>query len=68
MREEMLLAKQSVASLIDLIEIKLNCLQIHDSEDSRIVKHLEKCRDDLSDLINETPKGEVISLDRQSVA
>lgn len=64
----MLLAKQSVESLINLIEVKLNCLQIHDSEDSRIVKHLEQCRDELCELIRETPKGEIVSFDNQSVA
>lgn len=64
----MLLAKQSVESLINLIEMKLNCLEIHDSEDSRIVKHLEKCREELCDLISENHKGEIISFDSKSAA
>ena len=63
-----MLAKQSVESLINLIELKLSCLQIHDSEDARIVKQLEKCRVELRDLIVVTPKSEIISFDSKSVA
>ncbi len=43
----MLLSKKSVETLIDLVEIKLSCVEVHDSEDSRTVEHLEKCRQEL---------------------
>ena len=64
----MSLSKKSVEILIDLVEIKLSCVEVHDSEDSRTVKHLEKCRDELCKLISETPKGQVISLVSRAVA
>lgn len=63
----MLLSKKSVETLVDLVEIKLSCVEIYDSEDSRIVKNLEKCRDELCALISEPPNGEIISLDSQAV-
>ncbi len=64
----MLLSKKSVETLIDLVEIKLSCVEVHHSEDSRTVEHLEKCRQELCDLIREAPKGKVISLDGHAVA
>lgn len=64
----MLLSKTSVETLIDLVEIKLSCVEIYDSEDSRIVKNLEKCRDELCSLISEPPSGGIISFDRQASA
>ncbi len=64
----MLLSKKSVETLIDLVEIKLSCVEVHDSEDSRTVEHLKKCRQELCDLIREAPKGKVFSLDGHAVA
>jgi len=43
----MLLSKKSVETLIDLVEIKLSCVEVHDSEDFRTVEHLENCRQEL---------------------
>lgn len=63
----MLLSKKSVETLVDLVEIKLSCVEIYDSEDSRIVKNLEKCRDELCALISEPPKGKIISFDSQAI-
>jgi hypothetical protein len=64
----MSLSKNSVETLIDLVEIKLSCVEIYDNEDSRTLKHLENCRDELCELIREAPKGQVISFDGQAVA
>jgi hypothetical protein len=62
------LSKKSVDTLIDLVEIKLSCVEIYDSEDSRTVSHLEKCREELYGLIGEAPRGEVLALPRRASA
>ena len=64
----MSLSKKSVETLIDLVEIKLSCVEIYDSEDSRTVKCLEQCRQELCELIGQAPKGKVSHLDCRAVA
>lgn len=42
------LSKQSVETLIDLVEIKLGMMEVMDREDRRAVKSLESCLDELA--------------------
>ncbi|MFQ6019060.1 MAG: hypothetical protein ACE5KF_12805 [Kiloniellaceae bacterium] len=46
----MSLSKHVVETLIDLVEIKLSCVEVYDREDSREVKSLEHCRRELEAL------------------
>lgn len=64
----MLLSKESIETLIDVVEIKLSCVDICEYEDSYIVNNLERCRDELCELIDKRPKGEIISFDDQVMA
>jgi hypothetical protein len=43
----MSLSKRSIENLIDLVEIKIGCLQVIDREDARELRHLEVCRREL---------------------
>jgi hypothetical protein len=43
----MQLSKQSIENLLDLVEIKLSCIQVLDRDDAREQKHLETCRNEL---------------------
>jgi hypothetical protein len=43
----MQLFKQSIENLLDLVEIKLSCIQVLDRDDAREQKHLETCRNGL---------------------
>ena len=44
----MMLSKRSVETLLDLVEIKLSCLEVIDREDARERAHLETCRRELA--------------------
>jgi len=41
------LSRPTVETLIDLVEIKLGCIEIYDRDDARELKALEACRDEL---------------------
>ncbi len=43
----MTLSKRSIVTLLDLVEIKLGCLETYDREDERELSVLEACRDEL---------------------
>ena len=43
----MSMSKRSVETLLDLVEIKLSCMQVLDREDARELALLESCRRDL---------------------
>ncbi len=43
----MSLSKRSIETLIDLIEIKLGCMEVYDREDARELATLENCRREL---------------------
>lgn len=43
----MTLSKQSIENLLDLVEIKLGCMQVLDRDDARELAHLEACRREL---------------------
>ena len=42
-----MISKRSVETLLDLVEIKLNCMQVLDREDAKELALLEGCRRDL---------------------
>ena len=43
----MTLSKQSIETLLDLVEIKLGCMEVYDREDARELEMLELCRREL---------------------
>ena len=47
----MALSRRVVETLLDLVEIKLSCMEIHDREDSREATCLEACRKELQALL-----------------
>lgn len=49
----MTLSKQSIENLLDLVEIKIGCMQVIDREDARELRHLEACRRELLGLQEE---------------
>ena len=50
----MALSRQSLDILLDLIEIKVNSLQIQDRDDARELNKLRKCRQELLIELNQT--------------
>ena len=53
----MALSKRVVETLLDLVEIKLSCIEVYDREDSRELAMLERCRDELQQLRAKTNGG-----------
>ena len=47
----MALTRRSIATLLDLVEIKLGCIEVMDREDQRELKMLRACRDELLQLL-----------------
>ncbi len=47
----MSLSKRVVETLIDLVEIKLSCVEVYDREDKREIAGLERCRQELQKLV-----------------
>jgi hypothetical protein len=60
----MSLSRSSVETLIDLVEIKLSCVEVYDRDDSRELLNLQRCKDELMDLIGLVQKApaELIAL------
>ena len=46
----MSLSKQTIETLLDLVEIKLGCMEVYDREDARELSTLEACRRELTAL------------------
>ena len=64
----MLLSKKSVETLIDLVEIKLSCIEVFDTNDTKVLRGLERCRNELHELTKMPPQGEVVPIDDRAVA
>jgi hypothetical protein len=47
----MALTRRSIATLLDLVEIKLSCMEVVDREDHREVKTLRACREELMQML-----------------
>lgn len=48
----MSLSRSSVETLIDLVEIKLSCVEVYDRDDSRELSNLQRCKEELMDLVD----------------
>ena len=46
------ISRESLEIILDLIEIKVNTLQIQDKDDARELNRLRKCRQELLSFIN----------------
>ena len=44
----MTLSRRAVETLVDLVEIKLSCLEVFDREDSRELTNLQTCLEELA--------------------
>ncbi len=53
----MSLSKRVLETLIDLVEIKLSCVEVYDREDAREVSALEQCRRELQELLAQGATG-----------
>ena len=60
----MALSGRSLEALMDLVEIKLSCVEIFDREDAREVKILEYCREELAALRHQVGSAKVIEMPR----
>ncbi len=49
----MSLSKRVVETLIDLVEIKLSCVEVYDREDKREIAGLERCRQELQKMLQD---------------
>lgn len=60
----MTLSKRTLETLIDLVEIKLSCVEIYDRDDSRELVNLQRCKDELARLIGraETAPAELVAM------
>ncbi len=54
------LSRKWIETLLDLVEIKLSCFQVHDQEDTRELTMLERRRDELMAIIDPKGSGEVL--------
>ena len=61
----MALSQRTLDTLVDLVEIKLSCLEIYDREDSRELQNLERCRDELLNMTKklDSSPAEVVAID-----
>ena len=64
----MLLSKKSLETLIDLVEIKLSCIEVFDTHDSRTLQQLQQCRQELYELTGKAPQGEIVPMAGRAVA
>ncbi|MHA1536102.1 MAG: hypothetical protein ACTSUD_00980 [Alphaproteobacteria bacterium] len=48
----MTLSKTSLETLIDLVEIRLGCVEVYDREDARELSALEQCRGELQAILD----------------
>jgi len=55
------LTKRSVETLIDLVEIKLSCLQVIDRDDAKELAALEHARRELGSILPERANSTVVS-------
>ena len=61
----MAISQRTLDTLVDLVEIKLSCLEIYDREDSRELQNLERCRDELLNMTQKlgSSPAEVVDID-----
>ncbi len=65
----MTLSKRSIVTLLDLVEIKLGCLETYDREDERELSVLEACREELTALRKDgSARAKITPLTKMKVA
>ena len=64
----MSLTKRTIETLIDLVEIKLSCMEVFDREDAREQAALELARRELHGLLPQKAKAPVVQLHAEPVA
>jgi hypothetical protein len=64
----MSLSKRTVETLIDLVEIKLSCMEVFDREDAREQAALELAVKELSSLLPQKTKAPVVNLHKPQAA
>jgi hypothetical protein len=57
----MALTRRSISTLLDLVEIKLSCIEVVDREDHREVKTLRACREELLQMLDREPSRLLVS-------
>ncbi|MDX1483181.1 MAG: hypothetical protein R3229_01765 [Alphaproteobacteria bacterium] len=62
------MTKASVETLLDLVEIKLSCIEIFDTQDTQTVKQLERCREELSALLGRKQESETLPSEGRAAA
>ena len=55
----MALSRRSITTLLDLVEIKLSCIEVVDREDHRELKALRACREELRQMLERQPARSV---------
>jgi hypothetical protein len=60
----MSLSKRSIETLMDLVEIKLSCIQVLDRDDARELAALETARRELRALAGMTEPTEVVAFEQ----
>jgi hypothetical protein len=45
------LSRRTVETLVDLVEIKLSCMEVYDRDDAREIANLERCLGELRTLL-----------------
>ena len=61
----MALSNKSIEALMELVAIKLDCVEIFDREDAREVKALERCHNELLALGGQDGATNVIEMQRK---
>ena len=54
----MTLSKRTLETLVDLVEIKLSCIEVYDRDDTRELQNLERCRDELVNITKALSKSQ----------
>ena len=62
------ISKRTLETLIDLVEIKLSCMDVYDRDDSRELAHLERCLGELKAITGLGARCGVVKLQRPALA
>ena len=60
----MSLSKRSIETLMDLVEIKLSCIQVVDRDDARELASLETARNELTAMTGSARPGDVVAFEQ----
>lgn len=62
------ISKRTLETLIDLVEIKLSCMDVYDRDDSRELAHLERCLGELKAITGHSARCGVVDLQQPALA